>query len=590
MNIMKSFFGKIFASCLGTLLFFLLLIAGFMLVGVMSDKTPTISSNSVLHIELNGPIKERVEKDNDIKVLFYDKATTDLSRIVKAIKVAKTDEKIRGIYLNPILPIMGYTSADIIRKALKDFKTSGKFIYSYSSLYTPLSYYISSIADSVFLNPGGIIEKKGFARANAFLKEFSDNIGVKYNIFYAGKFKSATEPLRLNKMSDENRLQLREFYKGIYKQTRDTLLVSRPQINKDSLENFVNNFKGLFADYAVKYKLVDSLLYDIDFVDLLRKKLNVKKNKRLKMVKVNKYSRSFVKTYKKKSKNKIAVIYMDGNIVDSGKEPGTISPEKYAKTFDDIIRKDKIKGVVVRVNSPGGSGSASDNILRSLDRIREAGKPVVISMGDYAASGGYFISCHADTIVASANTLTGSIGVFAVIPELKKLWEEKLKIHYDSVKTHKMGLSFSSSMGMDDNGKALIQSYIDKFYEDFLNTVAKGRNMTRDQVHEIAQGRIWLGSKAKELGLVDVLGDLEDAEKICAGMANLKDYSLSVYPKIKRNFAQEMIEQIINETDVDAKIENSKYIREFKPLLDIINDKSLIAQPQARMPYDIEFR
>ncbi len=587
---MKSFFGKIFASCLGTLLFFLLLITGFMLIGVMSDNTPSISSNSVLHIVLNGPIKERVEKDKNLKVLFYDKATTDLSRIVKAINTAKTDKKIKGIYLSPILPIMGYTSADIIRKALKDFKTSGKFVYSYSSLYTPLSYYISSIADSVFLNPGGIIEKKGFARASAFLKEFSDNIGVKYNIFYAGKFKSATEPLRLNKMSEENRLQLREFYNGIYKQTRDTLLVSRPQINKDSLESFVNNFKGLFADNAVKYKLVDSLLYDIDFVDLLKKKLNVKKNKRLKMVNVSKYYRTIAKINGKKSKNKIAVIYMDGNIVDSGKEPGTISPEKYAKTFDDIIRKDKIKGVVVRVNSPGGSGSASDDILRSLDRIREAGKPVVISMGDYAASGGYFISCHADTIVASANTLTGSIGVFAVFPELKKLWEEKLKIHYDSVKTHKMGLSFSSAMGMDDNGKALIQSYIDKFYEDFLNTVAKGRNMTRDQVHEIAQGRIWLGSKAKELGLVDVLGDLEDAKKICAGMANLDDYSFSFYPKVKRNFVQEMMEQIINETDVDAKIENSKYIREFKPLVDIINDKSMIAQPQARMPYDIEFR
>ena len=587
---MKSFFGKIFASCLGTLLFFLLLIAGFMLIGVMSDNTPSISSNSVLHIKLNGPVKERVEKDNKFKVIFYNESTTDLSRLVKSINAAKSDKKIKGIYLEPVFPMMGYTSADILRKALKDFKSSGKFVYSYSSLYTPLTYYIATIADSIFLNPGGMIEKKGFARASAFLKEFSDNIGVKYNIFYAGKFKSATEPLRLNRMSEENRLQLREFYNGIYKQTRDTLLVSRPKINKDSLESFVNNFKGLFASNAIKYNLVDSLLYDIDFVDLLKRKVNVKKGKRLKLVSTNKYYRSIGKIDKKRSKNKIAVIYMDGNIVNSGKDPGSISPEKYAKTFDDIIRKDKIKGVVVRVNSPGGSGSASDDILRSLDRIREAGKPVVISMGDYAASGGYYISCHADTIVASANTLTGSIGVFAVIPELKKLWEEKLKIHYDSVKTHKMGLSFSSSMGMDENGKALIQSYIDKFYEDFLNTVAKGRNMTRDQVHEIAQGRIWLGSKAKELGLVDVLGDLQDAEKICAGMAKLEDYSLSVYPKIKRNFVQEMMEQIINETDVDAKIENSKYIREFKPLLDVINDKSMIAQPQARMPYDIEFR
>jgi len=588
---MKSFLSKIFASCLGTLLFFLLLIAGIMLIGAFSDKSPTVSSNSVLNIKLDGVVKERVEPQNKIKVMFNNESATDLSKMVKAIEAAKTDKKIKGIYLEPALPSMGYTSADILRKALVDFKSSGKFVYSYSMYYTPLTYYIASVSDSIFLNPGGLIQKVGFARASAFLKEFMDNIGVKYNIFYAGKFKSATEPLRLNKMSEENRIQLHEFYDGLYKQTRDTLLTSRTMINKDSLEYFVNNFKGLFASNALKYHLVDSLLYDIDFANLLKKTTNVKKGKRLKLINVSKYSKSIAKKDSKVSKNKIAVIYMDGNIVNTGKDPGTISPEKYAKTFDDILRKDKIKGVVVRVNSPGGSGSASDDILRALDKIKEAGKPVVVSMGDYAASGGYFISCHADTIVASPNSLTGSIGVFAVRPELKSLWEDKLKIHFDSVKTHKMGLSFSMSMGMDDNGKALLQAYIDKFYEDFLNTVAKGRNMTRDQVHEIAQGRIWLGSKAKELGLVDVLGDLDDAIGICAKMADVKDdYSLTNYPRIKKNIIQELMQEIMDESNTEAKILNSKYIREFKPMLEVINDKSLIAQPQARMPYDIQFR
>ncbi len=587
---MKSFIGKIFASCLGTLLFFLLFIAVFMLFGVFSDKAPNVSSNSILHIKLNGVVKERVEKEDKFKVLFYNENSTDLGKIVKAIKAAKTDSKIKGIYFEPVAPSMGYTSADIFRKAIQDFKSSGKFVYAYSNLYTPLTYYMASTCDSVFLNPGGMIQKAGFARASAFLKEFMDNIGVKYNIFYAGKFKSATEPLRLNKMSEQNRLQLHEFYNGLYEQTRDTLLASRVLLNKDSLEVFVNDFKGLFASNGVKYHLVDSLLYDIDFVNLLKEKIGLKKSKRLKLINISKYARSIRKKESKISKNKIAVVYMDGNIVNTGKGPGIISPEKYAKTFDDILRKDKIKGVVVRVNSPGGSGSASDDILRALDKIREAGKPVVVSMGDYAASGGYFISCHADTIVASPNTLTGSIGVFAVIPELKKLWEDKLKIHFDSVKTHKMGLSFSTSMGMDDNGKELIQAYIDKFYEDFLNRVAKGRNMTRDQVHEIAQGRIWLGSKAKELGLVDVLGDLDDAVKICADVVGLDDYSLSTYPKIKRNIVQELLQEIMENSDIDSKILNSKYIKEFKPMLEVINDKSLIAQPQARMPYDIEFR
>lgn len=561
-----------------------------MVIGFFSESKPTVASNSILHVKLNGEIKEKVEKSNKLQFIFAnDNKVSDLGKIVKAIEYAKTDEKIKGIYLEPILPNMGYTSADILRKAIQDFKSSGKFVYAYSDFYTPLTYYISSSADSVFMSPGGMIQMTGFASSQPYLKDFFDNVGVKWNIFYAGQFKSATEPLRKNKMSDQNRLQLHEFYDGLYKQTSDTILASR-KMSRDTLESFVNNFKGLFSKNTVKYGLVDSLIYHIDYNTFLKNKINIKESKKLKLVSLWKYSKTITKEKKKDRKNQIAVIYMEGNIVNAGKEPGEISPEKFEKAFDDILRKDKIKGVVLRVNSPGGSGSASDEILRAMDRIKAAGKPVIVSMGDYAASGGYFISCHADTIVASANTLTGSIGVFAMIPEFNELMEDKLKIHFDSVRTHNMGMAFSPVFGMEDSAKKLMQSYIDQFYEDFLNIVGEGRNMTRDQVHEVAQGRIWLGNKAKELGLVDVIGDLDDAIAICVEKANLKTYSLTEYPKSKNNFMTKLMEEINNQNNMEVKLLNSKIIREFKPIIEVMNDESMIATPIARVPYNFEFR
>jgi protease-4 len=586
---MKSFFKSVLATITGLVIFLLLIFFVFAIIAASTDSAPVISSKSTLHIKLNGPVKEKAETPDQFEMIFDKNLNPDLGQIVNAIQRAKKDTKIKGIYFQPVLPEMGYASATILRNALKDFRSSGKYVYSYSEFYTPLTYYISSVADSIFLSPNGIVQKTGFSASIPFFKEFYDNIGIKWNIFYAGQFKSATEPLRYNKMSEQNRFQLHEFFSGLYKNTRDSILSIR-NINKDSMESFVNNFKGLFPQNAVKYGLVDSLIYQIDFVNLLKEKNGISKKKKLKLVSVNKYRRGSDKLKIKKSKNKIAVIYMEGNIVDVGNKSGRISPEKFAKAFDDILRKDNIKGVVLRVNSPGGSGSASDEILRAVDRVKEAGKPVIVSMGDYAASGGYYISCHADTIVADANSLTGSIGVFGILPEFKELMDDKLKVHFDSVKTHKMSLAFSPQYNMDDDSRKLMQTYIENFYEQFLLTVAKGRNMTRDQVHKVAQGRIWLGAKAQEIGLVDVLGNLDKAIEICANKANLEEYTLTKYPRVTTNFVEQIIMQLSEQTNVDSKILNSKYIKEFKPVLEILNDKTQIAQPQARLPFDINFR
>ena len=586
---MRNFFSRVFASCLGVLLFFLLIFLIFFIVGVSVNKKPTISSNSIMHINLNGEFKEKSENLDKFKMLFDENTNPDLGSLVKAIEAAKTDSKIKGIYVETGFPIMGYSSANMLRTALNDFKSSKKFVYSYGEFYTPMTYYIASVADSIFLAPGGMVEITGYANTIPFFKEVSDELGIKWNVFYAGQFKSATEPLRLNKMSDQNRKQLKEFYYGLYENVTSKILESR-KLEKTSYEEFVNEFKGLFAENALKYKLVDGLIYKTDLTQMLKLKSGIKEDKELKLVSAEKYIKLGGTIKTDHYKDKIAVLYMDGDIVNSGKDAGVISPEKFEDAFDDILRKDNIKGVVIRVNSGGGSGSASDEILAYVDRIRAKGKPVIVSMGDYAASGGYYISCHADTIVADSNSLTGSIGVFAVIPELKEMWDEKLKIHFDSVKTHKMSLAISTTFPMNDQAKGMMQEYIEQFYEKFLGVVASGRNMTKEQVHEVAQGRIWLGSKAKELGLVDELGNLDKAITICAEKAKLKEYSLTKYPKLTDNVMQEIIRNINEQSDIETKILKTKQLRQLKPIMDIINDKSRIAEPQAKMPFLVEFR
>lgn len=586
---MRNFFSRVFASCLGVLLFFFLLILIFFIVGVSVNQKPTISSNSIMHIKLDGEFKEKSENADKFKVIFDDIANPDLGSIIKAIEAAKSDSKIKGIYLESGFPVMGYSSANMLRTALSDFRSSKKFIYSYGEFYTPMTYYIASVSDSIFLSPGGMVEITGYANTIPYFKELSDELGIKWNVFYAGQFKSATEPLRLNKMSDQNRKQLREFYNGLYENVTSKILKSR-KLEKTSYEDFVNNFKGLFAENAVKYKLVDALIYKTDFNKMMKLKSGLKEDKELKLVSVDKYIRFGGSIKSDHHKDKIAVLYMDGEIVNSGKDAGQISPEKFEDAFEDIMRKDNIKGVVLRVNSPGGSGSASDEILAYVDRIKAKGKPVIVSMGDYAASGGYYISCHADKIVADSNSLTGSIGVFAVIPELKQMWNNKLKIHFDSVKTHKMSLAISPTFEMQDEAKVMMQSYIEQFYDKFLGVVAKGRKMTKEQVNEVAQGRIWLGSTAKELGLVDELGNLDKAIKICAEKAKIKDYSLTKYPRQTDNMMQEIIRSINEQGDIEAKLFKSKEIRQLKPVMDIINDKSRIAEPQAKMPFLVEFK
>jgi len=555
------------------------------LVGVMSADKPSYTKNSILKVNLNMVIPEKSDNLMQFNGFFGEKSM-GMNDILELIDRAKTDENIEGILIESSMPQLGMANALTIRGAIDDFKTSGKFVYAYASNYSQMGYYLSSTADSVFLNPNGMLDLKGLSISMPYFKDMMDAIGIKWNIYYAGQFKSATEPFRRNGMSDQNRLQLREFINEVYDNFVLDIAKSR-KISVETIDKFAGDYAGFDTERALSSGLVDALIYQDELTTALKNRLGLEEKKNVKYVDLFKYKLVSTSSKSTKSKNTIAVVYAEGNIVDAGTEKGMISAEKYVETLAKIRSKKNIKAVVLRINSGGGSGFASDEIWREIELIKEAGKPVIISMGDYAASGGYYIACNADSIVASPNSLTGSIGVFAMMPNFKELSEEKLKVHFDSVKTHQYANAFDPFFEYSDGESEKIQTYIDKFYEKFLARVAKGRNMTRDEVHEVAQGRIWTGRKAKEIGLVDELGELDLAIRIAAEKADLEDYKLSNYPKFKKNIVEEIIKNM-NLEAASPLIKIGKTMHQVESYSDLLLDQSNFGKPQMLLPIKLK--
>jgi protease-4 len=518
---------------------------------------------------------------------IFDKQVIGMNEIIELLDRAKADDKIEGILLDASAPQIGLAKSLTLRKALESFKESGKFVYAYSDTYTQTGYYVASVADSVFLNPNGMLDMRGLAVSMPYFKELMDELGIKWNIYYAGQFKSATEPFRRNDMSEQNRLQLREFIEEVSDNLMLDIAKSR-KISVEAVDKFASDFGGFDPVRTTKDGLIDELVYRDGVTDHLKRRIGLKDKDKVKYVDLSKYK--MVSKAKKgtKSKDKIAVVYAEGDIVNAGEEKGMISGDKYVDMLAKIRAKKNIKAVVLRINSGGGSGFASDEIWREIELIKDAGKPVIVSMGDYAASGGYYIACNADSIVASPNSLTGSIGVFAMIPNLKEFSEEKLLIHFDSVKTHPYASSFDPFFDWSDAEHQKLQDYIDKFYEQFLYRVAEGRDMTRDEVHEVAQGRIWTGRKAKELGLIDELGELDLAIKIGAEKAGLDSYEVTSYPKFKKN----MLQEILMNMELEAKIPALKTLNSIDKFTgkytEVIFNEETYGQPQMLLPIRLE--
>ncbi len=568
--------------------FLIFLIMFGMIAGIASfagsgEKQIRISENTILHMDLNTSIVERTSNDpfsEAIAAMQDSPLPIGLNDILKNIKKAKEDDNIRGIYLETGMVNAGFATIEEIRNALIDFKKSGKFILSFSPIYTQKSYYLASVSNEIYLNPGGMLEFKGLASQNVFIRGTLEKLGVEMQIVKHGKFKSAVEPFIRDNMSDPARLQTEKYVNSIWehvvKKIGEERNLSRSQLMAiaDKMISY-GDVQG-FVDAG----LIDGLKYKDEVLDKLKELTDTKLEDDLTSVSIRKYSNVVVPGTKRFAKDKIAIIYGEGEI--DGTSRDGIDSEKLSKAIRKARRDSSIKAIVFRVNSPGGSALGSEIIWREVKLAQEV-KPVVVSMGDLAASGGYYISCAANTIVAQANTLTGSIGVFGVIPNTEGLMK-KIGVTFDGVKTNKFADMPTISRRFTKEERALMQSSVEFVYKTFITRCADGRKTTTAKIDEIGQGRVWSGENALSINLVDTIGGISMAVDIAKQKAGLEKFRIVELPKIPDPFEQFMKEMTGN---VKMFIGKSIMGDEYKYLQTIENLKTGY-QIQTRMPYNVE--
>jgi protease IV len=579
---MGSFFKMFFASLLALVIFSLLVI--FFLVaivtGLTSKDTPKVESGSVLVLDLGQHYKEQ-KQYNFLSVLSSDdgKDIPGLYDVVRLLHKAKTDKNVSGIYIIANLSPNGFAASNEIRNALLDFKQSGKFVIAHGDVITQKAYEVANVADKIYVSPQGLVEWFGFSVDYAFLKGTLEKLDIEPQIFYAGKFKSATEPLRVDKMTPENKLQTTVWLNDLY---NDFLLKASETRKTDTatLHQLANEGKIQNAKDAVTYKLVDGLKYDDEVKDEIKSKLGLGKYERINFVSINTYMDAG--KYIKLSGEKIALIYAEGDIVDGKANSGVISSENYRNLIRKARLDQTIKAIVFRVNSGGGSSMASENIWRELELAKKE-KPVVISFGDVAASGGYYISCAADSIFASPATITGSIGVFGIIPNMEAFFKNKLGITFDGVKTAPYADAGRPYRPMTENEKKMVQAEIELIYSQFKQRVADGRKKDTAYVENIAQGRVWTGQRAKEIGLIDRFGGIEDAVQSAARMAKLTNYSVKEYPEV-----QSIVERILGKSNplgYENKLKTEMGEENYQLYLELKRVKEMSNTVQARLPF-----
>lgn len=582
MSFLKSFF----ASCLGTVVALgVLILVGILILSlVASEKEVVITDNSVLHLRLESPITEQ-EVEDPLSELFpgAGNQSIGLIQLKQAIETAKTDNKIKGIYLNINYLQAGISTVDEIRESLLDFRSSGKWIVAYSDVYTEGAYYLASAADKVYLNPEGQIEFNGLATEVIFFKRMFDKLEIKPQVFRVGDFKSAVEPFLRDNLSDENKLQLNSMLNSIYGEMLNKISESR-KISKANLKEISDDMMVQNAKQALKYGLVDSLYYDDQLKDELRERLKIDKDKDISFVKYSKYRKS-VKAYKS-SKNEVAVIVADGTILPGEADQGIVGSATICEEIRKARTNDKVKAIVLRINSPGGAFQAGDQMWREVVLATQE-KPVIASMSDYAASGGYYLAMACDTIVAQPTTITGSIGVFSVLFDLSQFMGNKLGITSEEVKTGKIGELITVTRSLTEVEKDIWQKQTNEIYEIFTAKAASGRHMSQEDIKKIASGRVWTGSQAKDNGLVDVLGGLDDAIKLAAQKGGVaSDYKLRYYPK-QKNFLEKLMGDF--EQNNKAKTLQTE-LGEYYPWYQRWQKVKQYQGVQARMPFEFEIK
>ena len=540
---MKEFLRSTLATITGVLIcgFIFIILGVTMLAGIVasSESETLVMPNSVFTLELKGTVQERYQP-SPVDQLFEDQISTyGLEDILNSIQKAKENEQIKGIYLHTGALACSTASLQAIHRALADFKQSGKFLIAYADMYTQGGYYLASVADKVIVNPVGSLSWHGLASETMFLKDFLAKIGVKMQIFRVGTYKSAVEPMTNTEMSPANREQTQAFLESTWKSIVSDVAASR-NISVDSLNLLADQNMDLRpAEDYVRCGLADTLMYKDEVLSYLKSLAGLAEEDNLQTLSLDEMTRVKSVTPKSKTRDVVAVYYAYGEIDNSSSYNEGINSEKVAKDLRDLRKDKNVKAVVLRVNSPGGSAYGSEQIWREVTLLK-AEKPVVVSMGDYAASGGYYISCAANKIVAEPTTLTGSIGIFGMMPDASELLTNKLGLHFDGVKTHKMADMGSMSRPFNAEESALMQQMVNQGYALFTKRCAEGRNIPLEELCKIAEGRVWTGSMAKELKLVDELGGLDTAIQLAAELGKVKDYKLKSYPT-KQDFLTELL-------------------------------------------------
>jgi protease-4 len=582
---MKSFFKIFIASLLALIVFSILGV--MVLIGVAasassSDK-PLIGSDAVLVLDLSKPYKETVQ-ENPFASLTTDEdfETPSLFDMVRLIEHAKKDANVKGIYILASSNVNGFAASEEIRKALLDFRKSKKFVVAYGETITQKGYSVANVAQKIFVHPQGGLEWAGFSSNLLFIKGMLDKLEIKPQIFYAGKFKSATEPLRETQMTEANRLQTSVWLGDLYNQFLYQTAAAR-NLDTALIRSLAVEGKIQTAADAVKYNLIDGLKYDDQVKNEITGRLNLAVNSKINFIYFGEYAKS-VTLNESSASEKIAVIYASGDIISGSGTDEQVASDDYKELIRKARLDKSVKAIVLRVNSPGGSALASDVIWREVSLAKKE-KPVVVSMGDVAASGGYYIACNANKVFANASTITGSIGVFSIVPNIESFLKNKVGITSDRVRTGPFADMGSMDRALTEPEKKFFQSSTDSIYNTFKSRVSEGRNRDLEYVDSIAQGRVWTGTRGLTVGLVDEIGTLSDAIEAAASMAKVKSYKLKEYPE-KKNILEQLFNNYKRTVSLQL-IESELGADQVFMMQQVKKVKSMIGVPQAKLPYAI---
>lgn len=590
MNFIRTFFasvlGTLTALFLGGIILFMLIAGIASVVNSDDSSAAMIQDNSVLSLKLNLPIMDNVPGSQDFQVsLGLDAESIQLIDLVTAIELAKTNDKIKGIHLRSDYLAAGWAQTKTLRDALLSFKDSGKFVSAYADFFTQKGYYLASAADSIFVNPNGGVELKGLASEVLYFKDFEDEYGFKMEVIRHGKYKSAVEPYLSNSMSDANREQIGSLIASLWETIGSEIAEAR-NISVAELDAIASDLKANLVGNALKVGLIDHITYKSEYIELLKSKLGLSEKDKLKLVDYNDILAGNA-AHKKGVRDKIAVIYAQGPILFGEGSETQIGDQVFVEAIEEAAKSKRVKAIVLRVNSPGGSAMISDILWNALEDAKKK-KTLVVSMGNVAASGGYYIACNANTIFADPMTVTGSIGVFATIPNIKGFTDD-IGIKAEHVMTHENAVGYSPFEPISPGFRKSALESIEHVYDTFKQRVADGRNLSLEEVEALAQGRVWTGLQAKENGLVDELGGLGAAIEAAAVLAEIEEYNLTSYPKIETDF-DDIFALMSPFAAIETQIK-SVLPREFSTFIEAsTSEKNQAPRIQARIPFSLDIR